>query len=111
MNPDKFREDTAGRIHRENYGCSDKVNATCNQGREFQEGYRIGANSMAYRAEPVLEEERALRAEVGDDLGAGWAEFQRGFWAARCQCILFVSRRRQRKFDKFFGEHSDTIIL
>jgi hypothetical protein len=103
-------EDIPANIHRHNYGKSDKLNALCNRNPEFQEGYRIGANSMAYQAEPVLEEERALREEVGDDLEIGWAEFQRGFWAARCQCILFVSRRRQRKFDKFFGEHSDTIL-
>ena len=102
--------DIPGNIHRQHYGRSDKVNAACNQNPDFQEAYRIGAGSMAYRAEQILEEEWALRQESGDDLRAGWDEFQRGFWAARCQCIVFVSRHRRRKYDKFFGEHSDTIL-
>ena len=111
MNPDKnFFRDVPGDIHRKNYGLSDKANAPCNQSPDFQEGYRIGSASMAYRAEGILEEEWTLRQESGDDLQAGWDEFQRGFWAARCQCIVFVSRHRRRKYDKFFGEHSDTIL-
>jgi len=32
------REDTAGRVHREKYGKSDKLNAPENQNREFQDG-------------------------------------------------------------------------
>jgi hypothetical protein len=41
-----MREDTAGRIHRDQYGRSDKVNAPQNQNREFQEGYRAGVDTL-----------------------------------------------------------------
>ena len=67
----EMKEDHAGRIHRDKYGCSDKVNAPKNQNREFQEGYRVGASSMAYSAELVLKEEFILRIEVDDDLRQG----------------------------------------
>jgi hypothetical protein len=48
-----------------------------------------------------------LRVEVSDDPCDGFDEWKRGFWAARSQCILFISRRLRRKCDKFFGEASD----
>jgi hypothetical protein len=102
-----MREDTARRIPRDKYGRSDKVNASENQNREFQDGYSTGASSMAYRGEQIIEEELKLRVEVGDDLDRGFDEWKRGFWAARSQCILFVSSRRHRKCDRFFGEASD----
>jgi hypothetical protein len=103
----EMKEDVAGNVHRKLYGMSDKINAPENQNREFQEGYRVGASSMAYSAELVLKEEFILRIEVDDDLDKGFDEWQRGFWAARSQSILFVSPRRHRKCDKFFGEASD----
>ena len=49
-----MKEDVAGNVHRKLYGMSDKINAPENQNREFQEGYRVGAGSMAYSAELVL---------------------------------------------------------
>ena len=102
-----MKEDVAGDVHRKLYGMSDKINAPENQNREFQEGYGVGASSMAYSAELVLKEEFKLRIEVSDDLCDGFDEWKRGFWAARSQCIRFVSRRLRRKCDKFFGEASD----
>ena len=103
-----FREDVAGNVHKQLYGGkSDKLNAVTNRNREFQEGYRTGASSMAYRAEQIIEEEMKLRVEVSDDLCDRFDEWKRRFWAARSQCILFVSRRLRRKCDKFFGEASD----
>ena len=102
-----MKEDVAGNVHRKLYGMSDKINAPENQNREFQEGYRVGASSMAYSAELVLKEEFILRIEVDDDLDKGFNEWQRGFCAARSQCTLFVSPRLRRKCNKFFGEASD----
>jgi hypothetical protein len=102
-----MKEDTPGNIHRKLYGKSDKINAPENQNNEFQRGYWTGASSMAYRAEQILEEEFILRVETSDDLCDGFGEWKRGFWAARSQCILFVSPRLRRKCDKFFGEASD----
>jgi hypothetical protein len=103
----RMQEDHAGRSHPDKYGRSDKVNAPENQNREFQDGYRAGAGSMAYRTEQIIEEELMLRVEVSDDPCDGFDEWQRGFWAARIHCTLVVSPRRHRKCDKFFGEASD----
>ena len=80
-----MKEDVAGDVHRKLYGMSDKINAPENQNREFQEGYGVGASSMAYSAELVLKEEFKLRIEVSDDLCDGFDEWKRGFWAARRQ--------------------------
>ena len=82
-----MKEDVAGNVHRKLYGMSDKINAPENQNREFQEGYRVGASSMAYSAELVLKEEFILRIEVDDDLDKGFNEWQRGFWAARASAL------------------------
>ena len=106
-NDDKKKPDTAGNVHRQLYDKSDKVNACENQNKEFQEGYRTGASSIGYDALKVIEEEHALRKETRDNISAGFVEWKRGFWAARSQCILFVSPRLRRKCDKFFGEASD----
>ena len=99
-----MREDHAGRIHRDKYGRSDKVNAPENQNREFQDGYRTGVSSIAYQAQQIIKEELTLRVEVDDDLGKGFEEWTRGFWAARCH---LVGVRKQRKYGKYFGEASD----
>ena len=98
-----MKENVAGNVHRKLYGVSDKINAPENQDREFQEGYRVGASSMAYSAELVLKEEFILRIKVDDDLDKGFDEWQRGFWAARSQSILFVSPRGHRKCEVFRG--------
>jgi hypothetical protein len=110
IDPDNFKEDVAGDVHMRLYGCSDKINAACNRfSREYQEGYHVGANSMAYMAEQIIKEEWELRQEVDDDLATGFLEWKRGFWGARSQCILFVNPHRKRKSDKFFGASSDGI--
>ena len=88
-----MREDTAGRVHREKYGKSDKPNAPENQNREFQDGYSTGVDSLGFDARKVIEQEFLLRVEVDDDLGKGFEEWSRGFWAARCQ----MARGRYRK--------------
>ena len=80
-----MREDTAGRVHREKYGKSDKLNAPENQNREFQDGYSTAVDSLGFDARKVIEQEFLLRVEVDDDLGKGFEEWSRGFWAARCQ--------------------------
>ena len=102
-----MKEDLAGNVHRKLYCMTDRINAPENRNREFQDGYRAGASSMAYRAEQVLKEKLILRIELNDDLDRGFDEWQRGFWAARSQSILFVSRRLHRKCDKFCREASD----
>ena len=67
-----MKEDTAGRIHRDQYGRSDKVNAPENQNREFQNGYRAGVETLGLDAVKMINEEGHLREEVGDDLGEKW---------------------------------------
>jgi hypothetical protein len=52
---------------------------------EFQDGYRAGVDTLSEDAIKMINEEGHLQEEVGDDLGAGMAEWVRGFWAARCQ--------------------------
>jgi len=73
------REDTAGRIHRDQYGHSDKANAPENQNREFQDGYRAGVDTLGEDTINMISEEAHLRAEVGDDLSQGFEEWSRGF--------------------------------
>jgi hypothetical protein len=80
-----MREDTAGQVHRKLYGKSDKANAIENRNNEFQEGYAMAVRSLGEDASKVIEAEGRLRQEVGDDMGSGFAEWVRGFWAARSQ--------------------------
>ena len=61
-----MREDTAGRVHREKYGKSDKLNAPENQNREFQDGYSTGVDSLGFDARKVIEQEFLLRVEVDE---------------------------------------------
>jgi hypothetical protein len=89
-----LREDTAARVHREKYGKSDKRNAPENQNPEFQDGYRTGVDSLGFDARKVIEEEFLLRVEVDDDLGKGFEEWKRGFWAARNQLILIHEKKK-----------------
>ena len=103
------KPDTAGSVHRKLYGKSDKANARENQGREFQDGYRTGANSVGYGAMSVIKEELHLRVEVGDDLMEGFDEWKRGFWSARSQLILCPKRKRPQVQGTYFGERSDQI--
>jgi hypothetical protein len=92
-----MKEDTPGKIHRERYGKSDKVNAVQNRNNEFQEGYAMGVQSFGEDAFTVIEEEEQLRREVGDDLRSGFAEWQRGFAAARSQLDAAGIKRRKRR--------------
>jgi hypothetical protein len=92
-----MKEDSAGRIHRERYGKSDKANAVGNRNNEFQDGYAMGAQSLGEDARTVIKEERQLRQEVADDLGSGFAEWTRGFWAARSQMAAAGIKNRRRK--------------
>jgi hypothetical protein len=88
------REDTAGRVHREKYGKSDKLNAPENQNREFQDGYSTGVDSLGFDARKVIEEEFLLRVEVDDDLGKGFEEWKRGLLAARSQLIVIHEKKK-----------------
>ena len=92
-----MKEDTAGRIHRDQYGRSDKVNAPENQNREFQNGYRAGVETLGLDAVKMINEEGHLREEVGDDLGEKMAEWVRRFWAARCQMAAAGIKKRKRR--------------
>ena len=92
-----MKEDHAGRIHRDKYGRSDKVNAPENQNREFQDGYRAGIDTLGEDEIKMINEEGHLREEVGDDLGAGMAEWVRGFWAARCQMAAAGIKKRKKR--------------
>jgi hypothetical protein len=96
-----MREDHAGRVHREQYGRSDRLNAPENQNREFQDGYRTNVDSLGFDAQKLIEEKFLLRVEVDDDLGKGFEEWKRGFWAARNQLILiFGKTKANAKSDK-----------
>jgi hypothetical protein len=77
-----MKEDHAGRIHREQHGRSDKLNAPENQNREFQDGYRTGDDSLGFDARKVIEQKLLLRVEVDDDLGKGFEEWTSGRHAA-----------------------------
>jgi hypothetical protein len=90
-------EDIAGRIHRDEYGLSDKLNAPENQNHEFQDGYRAGVETLGHDAVKMINEEGHLREEVGDDLGEEMAERVRGFWAARCQMAAAGIKNRKRR--------------
>jgi hypothetical protein len=90
-------EDTAGRNHFSIYGKSDKANAVGNRNNEFQDGYAMGVESIAYDPQKVIEEEERLRREVGDDLGSGFAEWKRGLWAARSQMAAAGISSRNEK--------------
>jgi hypothetical protein len=90
-------EDTTGRNHFSIYGKSDKANAVGNRNNEFQDGYAMGVESIAYDPQKVIEEEERLRREVGDDLGSGFAEWKRGLWAARSQMAAAGISSRNEK--------------
>ena len=92
-----MKEDTAGRIHRDQYGRSDKVNAPENQNREFQDGYRAGVDTLGEDAIKMINEEGHLRTEIGDDRSKGFDEWERGFWAARCQMAAAGIRKRKKR--------------
>jgi hypothetical protein len=91
-----MKDDTAGRIHYNIYGKSDKANAVGNRNNEFQDGYATGVQSLGCEAHKVIEEEKHLRKEVGVDLGSGFAEWQRGLRAARSQ-MAAAGIRKARK--------------
>ena len=103
-----MNEDTAGNVHRRLYNKSDKANAKENQSREFQDGYRTGANSVGYNALKVINEELRLRIEVGDNLMEGFDEWKRGLWSARSQLILCPKSKRKRPIcgETYFGERT-----
>ena len=92
-----MKEDTAGRIHRDQYGRSDKVNAPENQNREFHYGYRAGVDTLGEDVIKMINEEGHLRAEIGDDLSKGFDEWERGFWAARCQMAAAGIKKRKKR--------------
>ena len=92
-----MKEDTAGRIHRDQYGRSDKVNAPENQNREFRDGYRAAVDTHGEDAIKMIIEEGQLRTEIGDDLPKGFDEWERGFWAARCQMAAAGIKKRKKR--------------
>jgi hypothetical protein len=73
MNDDENngKPDTAGDVRRRLYDKSDKVNAHENQNKEFQEGYRTGANSIGHDGVAVIEEEHMLRKNWATTLATG----------------------------------------
>jgi hypothetical protein len=90
-------EDSAGREHYSIYGKSDKVNAVGNRNNEFQDGYATGVESLGCDPRKIIEEEEQLRREISDDLGSGFFEWTRGFWAARSQMAAAGIKRRKRR--------------
>jgi hypothetical protein len=104
-----MNEDIPGNIHRRFYHKSDKVNAPENQNPEFQAGYWAGVASVGFNATKVIEEERALRKAVKDDLRKGFSEWKRGFWASRSQIVIFPIKKRPKCYGKFLEESSDKI--
>jgi hypothetical protein len=97
-----MNEDIAGNVHRKYYGKSDKANAPENQNREFHDGYSAGVDSLGFDAREVIEEESSLRNEIGDDLGKGFEEWERGFWAARSQ-LAAADVKKRTKYMKISG--------
>jgi hypothetical protein len=103
-----MKEDTAGRIHRERYGKSDKLNAVGNRKNEFRDGYAMGVQSLGEDTCKVVETEEELRKEVGDDLGSGFAEWRRGFCAARSQLAAAgIRNRKKREAPPFYPAKPD----
>jgi hypothetical protein len=92
-----MKEDISGNVHRKYYGKCDKLNAPCNRNREFQAGYWHGVESFGIDANKIIEEEFALRKEVGDNIGNGFREWERGLWASRSQ-LAAAGIRKRRKF-------------
>jgi hypothetical protein len=89
--------DPAGKLHLKFYNRSDKANAKGNQNVEWQEGYKIGADSIKRDARTVINDERAVRRQVGDDQGAGFNEWKRGLLAARGQFIAMGLKPKRRR--------------
>ena len=78
------------------YGKSDKANSPQNRNQEFQDGYAKGMESLAYNGRQVIAAEDKIRKKVGDDLGAGFVEFKRGFWASRSQYAAMGVKKRRK---------------
>jgi hypothetical protein len=90
--------DPAGKLHLKFYNRSDKANARSNQNAEWQEGFAIGVETVKHDARSVIDDEQAVRKQVGDDQGAGFAEWKRGFLAARGQFVAMgLTPKRKRK--------------
>ena len=45
----------------------------------------------------MINEEGHLRADIGDDLSKGFDEWERGFWAARCQMAAAGIKKRKNR--------------
>ena len=81
-----MREDTADRIHRDEYGRSDKVNAPENQNREFQDGYRAGVDTLGEDAV------RMMRHQNGEIEIFGWVKSVEQFHEMMCALCNEFSR-------------------
>jgi hypothetical protein len=91
-----MNKDTAGRVHWQLYGKSDKLNAPCNKNVEFRSGYCKGVETYGHKAEVIIVDEYALRQEAGDALDCNFEEWKRGFWAARSQLAGAGIKRRKK---------------
>lgn len=89
-------EDIAGNVHMKFYGKSDKLNAYENQNTEFRTGYWRGVETLGSDAKVLIEEEHAMRKEVGDDLREGFEEWKRGLWASRSQLTAAGIKKRKK---------------
>jgi hypothetical protein len=92
-----MREDHAGQVHWKEYGKSDKLNAIGNKNEDFRAGYWHAVETLGYDAHKVIADEYALRTEIGEDLGSKFAEWVRGFWAARCQMAAAGIKKRKKR--------------
>ena len=89
MNPDRV-ENTTSKL----YGKSDKANARGNQNAEFKPA-TPGECGRSLTIAKIIEEEHALRKKVNGDRQNGFAEWKRGFWAARSQMVAAGIRKRR----------------
>ena len=56
-----------------------------------------GVDTLSEDAIKMINEEGHLRSEVGDDLSKGFDEWERGFWAARCQMAAAGIKKRRKR--------------
>ena len=90
----KMNEDHCGKLHQEQYGKSDKANASENQNADCRKAMPGAIETFAYHSNTVLNAEIEFRGEfkLTDN---GFSEFERGFWAARLQMLAAGIKKRR----------------
>ena len=76
---------------------SDKTNVKGNQNAEWQKGYMIGANSIKRDVRSVIDDEHAVRGQVGDDRGLASMSGSEAFWRREDSSSPRGSRQRKRR--------------